>query len=259
MSKQTVEAMVEGGKASAAPPLGPALGPTGVNIGNVVTDINKKTAAFKGMQVPVKIHIDETSKEYTIEIGTPPTSNLLLKEAGAEKGSGMPHADKIADLLIEQIIKVAKMKEDVLAGRTLKEKVKAVLGTCVSMGILVEGKDPRDVIKEVDANKFEKEIKAEKTELSQEELKSLEEEKKKLAEDATKRKAEEEKKAADIMTSLAGKEKSAIKAKLREAGISESLVLKLMATVGGGKGAAAGKEVAGKSGAAAKGATPAKK
>lgn len=250
MPKQTVETMVEGGKASAAPPLGPALGPTGVNIGNVVNDINKKTVGFKGMQVPVKVHVDTGSKEYTIEVGTPPTSNLLLKEAAVEKGSGMPHADKIADLLIEQIIKVAKMKEDVLAGRTLKEKVKAVLGTCVSMGVLVEGKDPREIIKEVDTDKFDKEIAAEKIELSQEELKTLEEEKKKLAEEAAKRKADEEKKANDIMTAMAGKEKSAIKAKLREAGISEALVQKLIATIGGKP--AAGKEAAPAKGALAK-------
>ena len=59
MAKQTVEAMVEGGKATAAPPLGPALGPLGVNIGQVIQEINKKTGAFKGIQVPIKIIVDE--------------------------------------------------------------------------------------------------------------------------------------------------------------------------------------------------------
>ena len=153
MPKQTVEAMIEGGKASAAPPLGPALGPTGLNISQVIADINKKTESFKGMQVPVKVHFDSGTKEYDIEIGTPPTSSLILKEAGIEKGSGIPNADKVADLLIEQIIKIAKMKEDVLSGKTLKDKVKNVMGTCRSMGILIEGKEPAEVIKEVDAGK----------------------------------------------------------------------------------------------------------
>jgi len=74
MGKKTVEALIEGGKTTAAPPLGPALGPLGVNIGQIIADINKKTAGFKGMQVPVKIVVDEDTKEYKISVGTPPCS-----------------------------------------------------------------------------------------------------------------------------------------------------------------------------------------
>ncbi|HLC99052.1 MAG TPA: 50S ribosomal protein L11, partial [Candidatus Nanoarchaeia archaeon] len=107
MPKQTVEALVNGGQATAAPPLGPALGPLGVNIGQVISDINKKTADFKGMQVPVKIIVDTDTKKFDITIGTPPASALIKKEAKIEKGSGNPLADKIADLKIEQIIKIA--------------------------------------------------------------------------------------------------------------------------------------------------------
>ncbi|MEK6939213.1 MAG: 50S ribosomal protein L11, partial [Nanoarchaeota archaeon] len=84
MVKQVVETMVEGGKATAAPPLGPALGPTGLNIGQVVMEINKKTADLKGMQVPVKVIVDTDTKTFTIEIGTPPASALIKKEAGIE-------------------------------------------------------------------------------------------------------------------------------------------------------------------------------
>jgi len=91
MAKQVVETMVEGGKATAAPPLGPALGPTGVNIGLVVAEINKKTADMKGMQVPVKVTVDTATKSFDIEIGTPPASALIKKEAGIEKGSGKPN------------------------------------------------------------------------------------------------------------------------------------------------------------------------
>ena len=82
---QTVDALVEGGKASAAPPLGPALGPLGVNIGQVVAEINKKTADFKGMQVPVKVIIDTDTKEFEIKIGTPPAAELIKQEAGIKK------------------------------------------------------------------------------------------------------------------------------------------------------------------------------
>src|SRR3989344_4937513 len=87
MATQTVESLIEGGKATAAPPLGPALGPTGVNIGQVVSEINKKTADMKGMQVPVKVTIDTATKQFTIEIGTPPAAALIKKEAGVEKGT----------------------------------------------------------------------------------------------------------------------------------------------------------------------------
>ena len=90
---ETIEALVDGGKASAGPPLGPALGPLGVNIGAIVGEINNKTKNFDGMKVPVKIIVDEKTKEFTITIGTPPTSALILKELGIEKGgqeSGSP-------------------------------------------------------------------------------------------------------------------------------------------------------------------------
>jgi len=233
MPKETVKALIEGGKASAAPPLGPALGPLGVNIGQVISDINKKTGNFKGMQVPVSVIVDTSTKEYSIEVGTPPASALIKKEAGIEKGSGKPHVDKVADLRIEQIIKIAKMKEDVLPGKTLKEKVKAIIGTCNSMGVLIEGKTAKEAMSEVVNGVYESEIKAEKTELSAEELKQLEEERKRLAAETIKRHEEEEKKARDIIASLAGKEKSTIKAKLHEAKISEDLIAKLLAELAG--------------------------
>jgi large subunit ribosomal protein L11 len=242
MGKQSVDALINGGQASAAPPLGPALGPLGVNIGLVISEINKKTASFKGMQVPVKIIVDTDTKAFEISIGTPPASGLLLKEAGIEKGSGKPQKDKVADILIEQIIKVAKMKEDALLGKTLKAKVKEIIGTANSLGILVEGMDAKDAIKAVDAGKFDAEIQSEKTELTAEELKRLQEEKKKLQEEVEKRHAEELKKATDIVESLKGKEKSIIKAKLHEAGISEDLIKKLLPTdVGAAAGEAKGK------------------
>ncbi|MEM4260662.1 MAG: 50S ribosomal protein L11 [Candidatus Woesearchaeota archaeon] len=227
MANQTVEVLVEGGKATAAPPLGPALGPLGLNIGLVVSEINKKTAGFKGMQVPVKVVVNE-SKEFTITVGTPPASQLILKEAGIQKGSSNPLLEKVADLKIEQIIKIAKMKDDSLLGKTLKEKIKEVVGSCQSIGVMVEGVDARTALKQIEEGKYDAEIKAEKTELSAEELKQLEEERKKLQEDVTKKHAQEEAKATSIIKEMEGKERSLIKAKLKEAGISEALIAKLL-------------------------------
>ncbi len=228
MAMQTVEALVNGGKASAGPPLGPALGPMGVNIGQVISEINKKTAAFAGMQVPVKVNIDTTSKDFTISVGTPPASALIIKEAGIEKGSGAPNTDKVADILIEQIIKIAKMKEDSLLGKNLKSKMKEIIGTCNSMGVMVEGVPAVDAIKLVNEGKFDAEIKSEKTELTQEELKKLDEERKRLAEEVTKRRAELEATAKAIMTELAGKERAVIKARLVAAKIPDIMIKELL-------------------------------
>ena len=238
MASQTVESLVPGGKATAAPPLGPALGPLGVNIGQVVADINKKTAVFNGMQVPVKVIVDMDTKKFEISVGTPPASALILKEAGIEKGSGNPKTDKVADIFIEQIIKIAKMKESNLLGNDLKAKAKEIIGTCNSMGILVEGKPAVEAIKEKNEGKFDQEIREEKTELTAEEKAQLEEEKKKLAAEIEKRRAEFEKTAKDIIAAMAGKERGEIKAKLVEAGIPDKLIKELLPVEGAATGAA---------------------
>ena len=163
MGKQRLEIMVEAGKATAAPPLGPALGPTGVNIGQVIAEINRRTNDMKGMQIPIKLNVDTDTKEFAIEVGTPPAASLIKKEAGVEKGASNPLTEKVADLLIEQIIKIAKMKEDALLGKDLKMRVKEIIGTCHSMGILVEGKPAHEAIKELEAGAFDEEIRTEKT------------------------------------------------------------------------------------------------
>ncbi len=228
MAKEKINALVEGGRATAAPPLGPALGPLGVNIGQVIAKINEKTKSFSGMQVPIEVTVDPKTKEFEISVGTPPTSSLILKEAGIEKGAANPLTDKVADVLIEQIIKVAKMKEDNLLGKDLKSKVKEVIGTCNSMGILVEGVPGREAIALVNQGKFDAEIKAEKTELSAEERKGLEEEKKRLKEEFEKRRAELEARAKDIIAAMPGMERSKIKAKLLEAKIPLELIEQLL-------------------------------
>lgn len=185
--KETISLLVKGGAASGGPPLGPALGPMGIPVNKVVDAINEKTSAMKGMQVPVKVIIDTEDKTFEIKVGTPPASALLKAEAGVEKGTGAPM--KVANLAIEQIIKVAKTKADNLLGADLKNQVKEVLGTCVSLGFEVEGKDAREVIKEVDAGKYDKEIKEGKTEVAPEKLKEIQARTKELTSEAEKAKA----------------------------------------------------------------------
>ena len=228
MAKKTIEALVEAGKATAGPPLGPALGPMGVNIGQVISEINKKTAEFKGMQVPVKVIIDESTKEFDIKVGTPPTTSLIKKETGVDKGSKNPKEEKVADVLIEQIIKVAKMKEDALLGKTLKEKVKEIIGTCNSMGVLVEGVPAVDAIKLVNEGKFDKEISEEKTEISEEEKKKLEEEKRKMAEELAAKREEFLKEANSIIKTMEGKDKKDVRGKLKEAKIPQEIIDELV-------------------------------
>ena len=159
MATQKIEILIEGGKATAAPPLGPALGPTGVNIGQVVADINKKTADFKGMQVPVIVEVDSSTKTYTITLGTPPAAALLKKEAGVDKGSGNPKTTLVGNLNMDQIVKIARMKEDALTGKDLKLKAKEIIGTARSMGLKVEDMNGKDAIEAVEAGKFDAKFK----------------------------------------------------------------------------------------------------
>ena len=153
--KKVVESLVSGGQANAGPPLGPALGPLGVNVLAIVNKINEITKDFSGMKVPVKISVDTETKEFEVSVGTPPTAALLVSEIGVSKGSGVPNTEKIGNITLEQAVKIAKMKKDDILGSTLKAAVKEVLGTGVSMGVTVEGKDPRDVQKEIDEGKHD--------------------------------------------------------------------------------------------------------
>ena len=170
--KVVVDLMVDGGKATAGAALGGTLGPLKMNLGQVVADINKKTDVFKGMKVPVKLEVDPETKTYTMSIGTPPVSQLIGKEIGVEKGSGEPNTNKAGVIAIEQVIKVAKMKYDGFIVKDMKAAVKNVIGSCRSMGILVEGKESAEVMEEVNAGKYDSLIKAEKTEISDPEKKA---------------------------------------------------------------------------------------
>ncbi|NYZ74561.1 50S ribosomal protein L11 [Candidatus Micrarchaeota archaeon] len=150
---KTIDAIVEGGKASAGPPLAPALAPMGVNIGQVVAKINEATKAFAGMKVPVKVHVDPKTKQFTIEVGSPPTAEIIKKEAGIEKGAGTREAPA-GDLSMEKAVSIAKAKTNSL-GKDAKETLKEVLGSCVSMGVTVNGRNAKEAIKEVNEGKHD--------------------------------------------------------------------------------------------------------
>ena len=152
-AKKTVEALVAGGQATAGPPLGPALGPLGVNVLAIVNKINEVTKDYAGMKVPVKVIVDPETKEFEVTVGTPTASALIVSELKVEKGSGSPKAQKVGDLTMEQLVKIAKMKRVQLLASDTKKAAKEILGTCVSMGVTVEGKDPREVQKEIQEGK----------------------------------------------------------------------------------------------------------
>ena len=153
--KKVIETLISGGQATAGPPLGPALGPLGVNVLAIVNKINEVTKDFAGMKVPVKITVDTETKEFEVTVGTPTTSALIVSELKIEKGSETPKTKKVGDLKMEQLIRVAKAKRTEVLARNLKASVKEILGSCVSMGVTVEGKDPREVQKEIDEGRHD--------------------------------------------------------------------------------------------------------
>jgi large subunit ribosomal protein L11 len=151
---EVVEVLVPGGKATAGPPLGPSLGPLGINVKAVVDEINKKTGSFNGMQVPVRIEVDD-KKQFTVTVGVPPTTALIKKEANIEKGSKEPNAIVAGNLPFEAAVRIAKMKLDGMLSYELKTAVKEVVGTCRSMGVMVDGKKPSEVITAINEGKYD--------------------------------------------------------------------------------------------------------
>src|SRR3954466_5981069 len=108
--KKSISALVSGGEASAGPPLGPALGPIGVNVLQVVNMINDKTKDFPGMKVPVKVEVEPQTKKFTVEVGIPPTTALIAKEANILKGSGTAGINYAGSMSVASSIKNTKMK-----------------------------------------------------------------------------------------------------------------------------------------------------
>ena len=156
--KKIINALVTGGEASAGPPLGPALGPLGVNVLGIVNEINKLTGDFKGMRVPVKVEVDQETKQFTVTVGTPTTAALVVKEAAIPKGSGKPNTDFVGDLPFEKVVSIARSKISGSYAKTLRSAVKEVVGSCVSIGVKVEGKDAREFMSEINEGKWDSKL-----------------------------------------------------------------------------------------------------
>ena len=157
-NKQTISSLVTGGEASAGPPLGPALGPMGVNILEIINAINEQTKEFQGMKIPVTVSVDTDTKKWEIEVGIPSASALLLKEAGIQKGSGTSGTEWVGEVSADMIAKVAKVKLETSYASSLKSVAKQIVGTCVSLGIKVEGKTPKEFTAEINEGKWDSKL-----------------------------------------------------------------------------------------------------
>jgi len=157
-NKQTISSLVTGGEASAGPPLGPALGPMGVNILQIISAINEKTKEFQGMKIPVTVLVDADTKKWEIEVGIPSASALLLKEAGIQKGSGTSGTEWVGEVSADMIATIAKVKLETSYASSLKSVAKQIVGTCVSLGIKVEGKTPKEFTAEINEGKWDSKL-----------------------------------------------------------------------------------------------------
>ena len=154
MSKPSeVKAIVDGGKASAGPPLGPALGPLGVNVKQVIEAINKSTKGFIGMKVPVVVKVFP-NRTFEIEVKTPTTSALILKEAGVSKGAS-EHQETTGNISFKALVEIADMKKTDMLAVDLKSAAKEVAGTCLSSGINIDDKKPQEIFKAIDAGEYD--------------------------------------------------------------------------------------------------------
>ena len=150
----TIEVLVPGGEATPGPPLGPELGPTPVDVQAVVQQINDETDAFDGMEVPITVDYEDDGS-FTIEVGVPPTAELIKDEAGFETGSGEPQETFVADLTVDQVRKIAEQKQSDLLAYDLKNAAKEVVGTCVTLGVTIEGNDPRQFKERIDDGEYD--------------------------------------------------------------------------------------------------------
>lgn len=152
---QIISALVTGGQASSGPPLGPALGPMGVNILEVINAINEKTKDFEGMKVPVTVSVFPDTKKWEIEVGIPSAAGLILKEAGIQKGSGTTGTEWVGEVTMDSVVKVAKTKLETSYATSLKSVAKTIVGTCLPLGIKVEGKTPKEITSEINEGKWD--------------------------------------------------------------------------------------------------------
>lgn len=170
-----VKLIVDGGDMKPGPAVAQQIGPLGINLGKVISDVNAATGSFKGTKVPVEIDVDGKTKTYVIKVFSPSVAELIKKELGLEKGSGEPLKYKAGNIAFERIVSIAKTKMPDLLSKDLKSSIKLIVGSCVSLGILIDSKEAKDIEKEIDEGKYDKEIKGEITEVSADKKKQLDE------------------------------------------------------------------------------------
>jgi len=168
-----IKLLADGGSMKPGPTLSQKIGPTGISMSLVLQKINEATKDFDGMKVPVEVNLNPSTGEIEVVVFSPPVSELLKSEFKIAKGSGIQKQVQVANASIEQIIAIAKTKAPNLLSTTLKSAVKTVVGSCGSLGILIEGKFASEVEKEIDKGKYDKEILGEKTKPSQEKREML--------------------------------------------------------------------------------------
>jgi len=164
----TIKVIVQGGKANPAPPLGPSLAAAKVDTAKVIDAINEKTKDFNGMEVPVTVNIDPKTKEFEISVGTPSLTALVRKELNVKTLAKSPFnvykKDEVTEefkdsLKFEQVVKITRMKMNDIKTDDLKKAVKQVVAFCVSSGVYIEDKKPKEIIKEIDEGKWDEKIK----------------------------------------------------------------------------------------------------
>lgn len=169
-----IKLLVEGGKMSPGPAVAQQLGPMGINMGQVISDVNKATSEFGGITVPVHLTVNPKTKEFSIKVLSPPTSELIKKELKIEKASGARIKQKVGNLAIEQVISIAKSKHGALLSKDFSATLKSIIGTCQALGVLIESKEPKEVLKEISEGEYKEEIRAQKTDVNLEKKKELE-------------------------------------------------------------------------------------
>ncbi|MCR4284487.1 MAG: 50S ribosomal protein L11 [archaeon] len=170
-----IKLLVEGGNMTPGPAVAQQLGPMGINIGKVISDINVATAAFKGVTVPVHLNVDAKTKKVSIKVLSPPTSELIKKELGLESGSAARMKMRVGNLAIEQVIAISKIKHNSMLSNEFISTVKSILGTCQSLGVMVENKEVKEVLEEIKEGKYASEIKSQRTDVSPEKKKAIDE------------------------------------------------------------------------------------
>lgn len=168
-----IKLIVDGGDMKPGPAVAQQIGPLGINLGKVISDVNIATLGFKGTKVPVEIDVDPKTKNYKIKVFSPPVAELIKKEIGVEKGSGLAGGYQVGNMAIERVIEIAKTKQSSLLAKDLKSAVKLVVGTCVSLGVLIDNKSAKEIEKDIDSGVYANEIKNEITSVSEEKSKKL--------------------------------------------------------------------------------------